>query len=258
MKATAYIRVSTKNQSYDRQLYDFNAYFERMGINPDNVTIVEEKITSHTSFMQRAIYPVLQNSKEGDIIYVCQLDRLGRTVEDIIQLVKYADSLGVELYAIKEGQRITYKTQTGKMMLTLLAMVAEMERELRAERCQSGMDAAIGEIKEHGYRIARSSGNIQTRWGAEKGSDQTKMILEIAREASNKAKQEAAMLWREQSAAYKMVREWSAMGRSRNDMLAELQKLYQHAPEKFCAQKGQCVTRSVLDRWCREMNILVV
>lgn len=82
--------------------------------------------------------------------------------------------------------------------------------------------------------------------------------LSAANEASCKAKQDAAILWREQSAAYKMVREWLAMNKSRNEMLAELQRLYEHAPEKFGTSKGRCVTRSVLDRWCREMNPLAV
>lgn len=82
--------------------------------------------------------------------------------------------------------------------------------------------------------------------------------LSAANEASCIAKQEAAILWREQSAAYNMVREWQAMGKSRNEMLAELQKLYEHAPEKFGTVNGRCVTRSVLDRWCREMNPLAV
>ena len=82
--------------------------------------------------------------------------------------------------------------------------------------------------------------------------------LSAANEASCIAKQEAAIRWREQSPAYKMVREWNAMGKSRNDMLAELQKLYEHAPEKFGTPNGRCVTRSVLDRWCREMNPLAV
>ena len=82
--------------------------------------------------------------------------------------------------------------------------------------------------------------------------------LSAANEASCIAKQEAAIRWREQSPAYKMVREWSAMGKTRNEMLAELQKLYEHAPEKFGTPNGRCVTRSVLDRWCREMNPLAV
>lgn len=82
--------------------------------------------------------------------------------------------------------------------------------------------------------------------------------LSAANEASCKSKQDAAIRWRENSAAYKMVREWAAMGKTRNEMLAELQKLYEHAPEKFGTPNGRCVTRSVLDRWCREMNPIAI
>lgn len=253
MKKTAYIRVSSSNQTYARQQHDLVEYFNRSGIDINTIGFVQEKITSYTSFRDRAIYPMLKKAKAGDIVYVCQLDRLGRTVEDIIQLVKFADAQGVELYAIKEGQRITYKTTSGKMMLTLLAMVAEMERELRAERCQSGMEAAKKEIAKNGYRIARSSGKVQKRLGNEKGCD-----MSAANEASCRAKQDAMILWREQSKGYNWVRAQLAKGKSRALILEEFNELHAADPENYSTREGKPLSKGVLSKWCREMNPLAV
>lgn len=257
MKQIGYIRVSSEKQSYARQQHDLAEYFKRMSIDPANVEFVQEKITSYTTFKERAIYPILKKAQPGDIIYICQLDRLGRTVEDIIQLVKFADAQGVELQAIKEGQRITYNTTTGKMLLTLLAMVAEMERELRAERCQSGIEAAKEEIAKNGYRISRSSGKRQTRWGNNKGCD-----MSAAVEASVHNRTNAAIGWRENSRAVKFVRRKRAEGWGIVQITEELGKLFDENASAggginpYGTPNGCKPQKGTVSRWCREMDML--
>lgn len=269
MARFAYIRVSTQAQSYDRQEYQLTEYFKKNGIDSKDIKIVEEKITSYTSFRERAIYPIIKKSNPGDIIYVCQLDRLGRTVEDIIQLVKFADHLDVELWSIKDGSRITYKTQTGKMMLTLLAMVAEMERELRAERCRAGMEAAKEEIRKSGRRISRISGKVQTRFGRPSDGIDPKTgkpywDMTEACEAAAKAKQEAAILWREQSQAVRFTRRKRAEGWGITQIADELGKLYDEnattddSSNPYATPTGCKPTKGTVSRWCREMNPLAV
>lgn len=258
MAIWAYIRVSSEKQSYARQLYQLNEYFNRCEIDTDNVHFIEEKITSYTSFRQRAIYPILKNAKAGDIIYACQVDRFGRTVDDLIQLTDFADSRDVELQALKESMRVTRKTPIGKMILTLMATAAEMERDNFAERRRYGIKAAIAEIKENGSRIARISGKEQTRWGNAKGTEETKRIMAIANEASCIAKQESAILWREQSKAYKRAQRKRAEGWSITQITADLSELYDEDPQGYCTPNGCKPTKGTVSKWCREMNPLAV
>lgn len=267
MARYAYIRVSSSNQSYDRQEYQLTEYFNKNGINSTDIKIIEEKITSYTSFRQRAIYPIIKNAHPGDIIYVCQLDRLGRTVEDIIQLVKFADSLDVELWSIKDGSRITYKTQGGKMMLTLLAMVAEMERELRSERCRAGMEAAKEEIRKNGIRISRISGKEQTKFGRpadgiDKKTGKPYWDMSAASEASAKAKQDAAIIWREHSNAVKFVQRKKAEGWGILQITEELGKLFDEFASSdanpYGTPTGCKPTKGTVSKWCREMSQIVV
>lgn len=252
MARYAYIRVSSLKQSYDRQKLELDTYFANHEIDTSSIKYVQEKITSYTTFRERAIYPVLKGAQPSDIVYVCQLDRLGRTVEDIIHLVKFADQQGVELLTA-DGFRVTYTTPQGKMMLTMLAMVAEMERELRAERCQSGTDAARAEIEKNGYRIARSSGKMQTRWGNEKGCD-----MSAAQEASVLSKQEAVIRWREKSKGFNWVRTQVAKGKPRALIIEEFNELHEADPENYSTREGKPLSKGVLSKWCREMNPLVV
>lgn len=249
MKQTAYIRVSSEKQSYDRQKLELDRYFTNHGIDPGRVDYIQEKITSYTTFQQRAIYPILKDAQPGDIIYVCQLDRLGRTVEDIIQLVKFADRQGVELLTA-DGYRVTYTTPQGKMMLTMLAMVAEMERELRAERCQSGTDAAREEIRKNGYRIARSSGKTQTRWGNKKGCD-----MSAAYTAAGIAHTDRKTEWRENSPAFKWVVEKIKSGTPRNEVIEEFNRLHELQPDVFCTPKGAPLSKGVLSYWLKDIAV---
>lgn len=252
MKRTVYVRVSTQSQTYDRQMGDFNKYFDRMGMSWEGVEIVSEKITSHTRFTERAIYPTLKKASEGDIIYICQLDRLGRTMVDILELVDYAVKKGVILLTIDNGYQLENKTAMGKLYLGMVSAMAEAERELRAERCQAGMDAALEEIKRNGYRTTKR-GTIQTRWGNAKGCD-----MSAANEASCRAKQDAMILWREQSKGYKWVQAQVMKGKPRALILEEFNELHATDPENYSTREGKPLSKGVLSKWCREMNPLAV
>lgn len=256
MALYAYIRVSSEKQSYDRQLYQLNEYFDRCGVDKDKVQFIEEKITSYTSFRQRAIYPVLKSAKEGDMVYACQVDRFGRTVEDLIQLVDYADERGVELQSLKESMRVTRKTPIGKMILTMMATAAEMERDNFAERRQYGIKAAKEEIAKNGYRISRISGRTQTKWGNAKGTEQTAKIMETAREAAAIMRAEAKMKWKQDSVAYKWVMEKHACGWARNMIIEEFNKLHGLQPTVFCTREGKPMSKGILSKWINEANPL--
>ena len=252
MKRTAYIRVSTEKQSYDRQIYKFNEYFKTNGIDLASIEFVNEKITSHTRFTEREIYQVLKNSQPGDVVYTCQLDRLGRSVQDVLDLVDYAMEKGVELITL-DGHKIENRSPMGKMMLTMLAAFAEMERSLRAERCQAGYEAMKEELRENGYRIARSSGKVQTRIGNDKGCD-----MGAAQEAAAKQKADAQMAWRDRSVGYKWAIQRVMAGVPSKDVIEECNRLHELQPNVFCTRSGKPLTKGILSHWIADANPIAI
>lgn len=249
MKRTAYIRVSTQAQSYDRQMITFRDYFKARGVDPKAIQYVTEKVSSHTSFKEREIFKLLNNAEPGDIIYACQLDRFGRTVQDVLDLVDFAMTKGVELVTL-DGHTIENRTPIGRMILTMLAAFAEMERTLRAERCSAGKEAEKEELRKNGYRISRCSGKMQTRIGNEKGCD-----MSAALEASNIAKTAKKLAWRESSLAFKWVREKLKDGWDRNHILEEFNKMHQLQPDVFCTPQGKELTKGNLSYWIRDAGL---
>lgn len=263
MARYSYFRVSTLDQDFAQQQNCVNGYLASIRIDPDKeiAQAVVEKISGTVNHNERKLSVLLRKCKSGDTIYFSELSRLGRNMVDLNNIVNECCERGIILIQCKDGMKIENESIGGKALLFALSLAAEIEVNNIRQRTNMGLDVR----KKHqakGEKWISNTGRECDRLGrpADGIDEQGRPYwdLSAANEASCIAKQEAAIRWREQSAAYKMVREWNAMRKTRNEMLSELQRLYELAPEKFGTPKGQCVTRSVLDRWCREMNPLVV
>lgn len=78
--------------------------------------------------------------RQGDTLVVWRLDRLGRSLKDLIDWVAYLDSQGVALKSLHES--IDTSTSTGKLVFHLFGALAEFERNLIQERTMTGLSAA--------------------------------------------------------------------------------------------------------------------
>ena len=94
----------------------------------------------------------LQSLRSGDTLVVYKLDRLGRSLRNLVEIVDDLTRRGVAITSIKDN--IDASTATGRMMINLFATLAEFERDMIAERCQAGRKAA----KERGVKFGRKLG----------------------------------------------------------------------------------------------------
>lgn len=95
---------------------------------------------------------MLDVAREGDVIVVWRLDRLGRSLKDLIETVQALEQRGIELKSLKEN--IDTSTPTGKLMFHLMAALAEFERDVIRERTLAGLDAARARGRTGGRRKA--------------------------------------------------------------------------------------------------------
>jgi DNA invertase Pin-like site-specific DNA recombinase len=79
-------------------------------------------------------------ARAGDVIVVWRLDRLGRSLKQLIETVTMLGERGIELRSLKEN--IDTTTSTGKPMFHIIGAMAEFERDVISERTQAGLDAA--------------------------------------------------------------------------------------------------------------------
>ncbi len=83
---------------------------------------------------------MLDMARSGDVIVVWRLDRLGRSLKQLIETVTMMGERGIELRSLKENIDIT--TSTGKLMFHIIGAMAEFERDVISERTQAGLEAA--------------------------------------------------------------------------------------------------------------------
>ena len=125
----AYARVSTREQTLRMQL-DALAGCDK---------IYEEK-ASGAARSRPELNKMLDSLRSGDTLVVWKLDRLGRTVKQLVEFVADLQQRGIEFRSITEG--IDTSTPAGRFFFHIMAALAEMERDLIKERTRAGLDAA--------------------------------------------------------------------------------------------------------------------
>lgn len=132
MAMYGYARVSSLSQSNDLQV----ARLKAAGCN-----VVREEAASGRSRSGRTeLETILEFIRAGDTLVVVKLDRLGRSTRDVLNLVHELESKGAALRVL-EPEIDTSKPE-GRIILTTLSMVAEMEVQFIKERQRAGIEAA--------------------------------------------------------------------------------------------------------------------
>jgi putative DNA-invertase from lambdoid prophage Rac len=142
MATFAYGRVSTKDQSTENQRLDI----EKAGFKID-YWFADDGISGKSHASQRPKLKALFNQiRDGETIVVTKLDRLGRDAQDISTTIKTFAVRNIEVIVLQLG-KLDITSPAGKLMLNMLAAIAEMERDQLIERTQSGLARAKREGK---------------------------------------------------------------------------------------------------------------
>jgi DNA invertase Pin-like site-specific DNA recombinase len=145
MAIFAYGRVSTKDQASENQRLDI----EKAGIKID-YWFADEGVSGKIQASQRPQFKALLSQiRNGETLVVAKLDRLGRDAQDVGATIKALAKRNIEVIVLQLG-RLDLTSSAGKLMLTMLAAVSEMERDLLIERTQSGLARAKSEGKTLG------------------------------------------------------------------------------------------------------------
>lgn len=163
MNATiAYLRVSTDDQTTENQRRAIEARY--------NVSkwFIEEGVSGTIPAAHRpAMASLLNYVREGDTVVVVAIDRLGRNTIDVLTTVEALKAKCVSVVSMREGFDLA--TPAGKLMLTMLAAVAELERENIKARQIAGIERARAEGKNLGREKTIDDAAV-AKWRAENGA----------------------------------------------------------------------------------------
>jgi len=148
-QVAVYCRVSTDDQSCERQEPDLRAFAKRAG----HKIVAVFKETADNARPERARVLALARAHEIDAILVTELSRWGRSTQDLVQTLDDLHGWKVSVLA-QTGLSFDLSTASGKLMRTIMAGLAEFERDLIRDRVKSGLAAA----RARGVKLGRQVG----------------------------------------------------------------------------------------------------
>lgn len=120
-----YARVSTQDQDLGAQIADLT----KAGVSPDHIHTDKR---SGVSRKRPGLALLWKDVREGDTVVVTSIDRFGRSTLDLLKNLERLDAMGVHFRSLKEN--VDTKTALGRFVFTLLASLAELERNWISER----------------------------------------------------------------------------------------------------------------------------
>ena len=141
MKLVGYARVSTVEQNLDLQITALTT--------AGCTEILTDQGLSGADFQRPGLRKALRHMQCGDMLVVWRLDRLGRSLVDLIQTVNGLSKRGCEFRSLTES--IDTSSSGGRLVFHMMGAMAEFERAIISERTKAGMEAA----RMRGSRIGR-------------------------------------------------------------------------------------------------------
>jgi DNA invertase Pin-like site-specific DNA recombinase len=158
-----YGRVSTRDQHPESQHDALTA----AGCDPIYIDKASGKLASRPE-LDKAL---LSANRAGDQLVVTKLDRLGRSLEHLIELSKQLEAKGVDLVVLDQG--IDTSTAVGRMFFQILGAIAEFEHALMSERSMDGLAAARARGRTGGQKPKLGPRQVKLAWQMydERGED---------------------------------------------------------------------------------------
>ena len=151
MRVALYCRVSTAHQSSDNQLQELERVASTRGWNVVR-TFRDDGISGAKGREERPALDALLKAasrREIDLIAVWSIDRLGRSLQNLVTVVNDLQALGVGLFIYQ--QQLDTTTPSGKLCFSMFGAFAEFERNLIRDRVRVGLERA----KRNGVKLGR-------------------------------------------------------------------------------------------------------
>lgn len=153
-----YVRVSTVKQTVENQIQVLREYSDRCGyqitqIYSDN-GISGSKGRKDRPGLDQMMRDGVQ--RRFEMVLVWSVDRLGRSVSDLVEIMKELNELKIDLYFNQQSLDTT--TSSGRMVFGIFASIAEMERNLISERVIAGLERAVSQGKKLGRPTKMNDG----------------------------------------------------------------------------------------------------
>ncbi len=152
LRTVGYLRVSTIDQNTAKNQADVLKFANDRHFG--HVEFLEEIASGKKSWKERKLGILVNELQEGDNLIVPELTRLGRSTLEVLEVLAVTKNKGIAVYSVKEGLELNGDSMQSKVMSTMLALFAELEREFISLRTKEALKA----LKAAGVKLGRKPG----------------------------------------------------------------------------------------------------
>ena len=174
MAVYGYLRVSTKEQNSQYQKNMILNYANENNYVP--ITFIDETMSGAESYKNRTLGDLLNKLSKGDILLVNEFSRLGRSLLDILEIIKFIKEKDAQLIIVRDNLKIA-DDMNSKLLTTMFGIVSEIERDLLKSRVKEGLALA----KARGVKLGRKPGPAKSKLDPHKDLIQEYLNKEISK-----------------------------------------------------------------------------
>ena len=163
-RAALYVRVSTDHQSVENQIRELRQVAERRGWQVAEV-YRDAGVSGAKGRDQRPGLDTLlkdASRRKFDVVMAWAIDRLGRSLVDLLGTIQHLEAVGVDLYL--DPQSIDTTTPAGKLLFQMTGAFAEFERSMIRQRVRTGLSVIKAKIEPDGKFVSKA-GKLRNRLG---------------------------------------------------------------------------------------------
>jgi len=144
-----YARVSSTGQGFDGQIERLQA--------AGCTKIFAEKLSGKSTNGRHELAKAFKTLRPGDVLIITKLDRLARSIRDLLTIIDQLKAGGIMLKALDDTWLDTTSPH-GELIFTIMGAMAEFERKLIRQRCEEGIKRAKAQGRQFGRRPALDAG----------------------------------------------------------------------------------------------------
>lgn len=157
-KTLGYLGTSTEKQEISNQKLEILEFARKENIKVDD--FFEIQISSRKTTKERRIDELQLKLVNGDTLIISQLSRIGRSTIEVISIINSLIKQGINIIIVKQNLKLNAENKndmTSKVMITMLSLFAELERDLISQRTKE----ALKTKKNQGIILGKPKGVIQ-------------------------------------------------------------------------------------------------
>lgn len=151
-----YLRVSTDMQDVNAQKVGILDFLKAKGMSGDVEWVMDEGVSGAVDWRKRKLGGIIKKACKGDVLVFSEISRIARRLVLVLEVIKECADRGVCIYTVKD-RYVLEDTIQSKVLVTVMGLAAEIERDLLRQRTKEGLKIAVSRGKVLGRPKGRKT-----------------------------------------------------------------------------------------------------